>query len=263
MDNKAAWKKFYGIEKNLFAFLNDCSQCLYYIGEDDAQDLSYRQYKTSLGTVLEKPPRFIHQVRKLLSKSYEGEYTSLVATLKKAYSRAAGNEFKKYPVRFPEFYRNVEQINISSNAAFSSKPLLPDDIVILKQAEQCDESKQSLMEDIIKLEQQGFYGSTIFEGSDGYNTTWCLGIPTDTICSFSKSGLVQTRKRTGVQYRALVRACGKSKGVRCKLGLMVLDEVSGALIVNSPPQAPRPHSYRAAGTQITLPIDIEVSFWEK
>ena len=43
--------------------------------------------------------------------------TQLTNEMRELYKKATGDGFKHYPVRFPEFFRNVEQINISSSEA--------------------------------------------------------------------------------------------------------------------------------------------------
>lgn len=107
---------FYLTEQKLFHMLNEQCQCLYSSGDDE---LKYSEFKNQHGTVLNKPPRFVHWIGHL--KGDADEIKERAALMRNDYVRAVGEKkFTKYPSRFPVFYSNVEQINVTQHRAYSS-----------------------------------------------------------------------------------------------------------------------------------------------
>lgn len=90
-----------------------------------------------------------------------------------------------------------------------------------------------------------------------------LVIRTDEFYEMAGADRIQARRQTGVQYRATVRHCGESRGVRAMLGLMVIDQNSDPVVVFPVPEAPRPHSLAAAGREVLLPIETPYQFFVK
>lgn len=90
-----------------------------------------------------------------------------------------------------------------------------------------------------------------------------LVIRTDEFYEMAGADRIQARRQTGVQYRATVRHCGESRGVRAMLGLMVIDQNSDPVVVFPVPGAPRPHSLATAGREVLLPIETPYQFFFK
>lgn len=53
------WRMFYLSEQKLFSQLNEQCKCLYSSGDDE---LKYSEFMNQNGTVLNKPPRFVHWI---------------------------------------------------------------------------------------------------------------------------------------------------------------------------------------------------------
>ena len=110
------WRMFYLSEQKLFSQLNEQCKCLYSSGDDE---LKYSEFMNQNGTVLNKPPRFVHWIGHL--KGDDTEIKDQAGLVRNDYVRAVGQEnFSKFPSRFPVFYHNVEQINVTQHRAFSS-----------------------------------------------------------------------------------------------------------------------------------------------
>lgn len=110
------WRMFYLSEQKLFSQLNEQCKCLYSSGDDE---LKYSEFMNQNGTVLNKPPRFVHWIGHL--KGDNTEIKDLAGLVRNDYVRAVGQKnFTKFPSRFPVFYHNVEQINVTQHRAFSS-----------------------------------------------------------------------------------------------------------------------------------------------
>lgn len=244
-DQKARWRLFYLQEQALFNFLNEHATCLYTAGEER---LGYRYYTTDTGGTLEKAPRFLHWIGRLTVP--EGEFLERVKVLQMYYISAAGKTFRRLPVRFPVFYRNVEQINISQHTAWSSRRVDGETVTLGTYA-----TAEDAQPDMARLAAAGFRPQLVNDV-----LFLALVVSTAEFCAYAGSQDIRARKLTGTQYRAVVRHTGQSAGVRCKLGLMVLDQASGAMVVQAPKQAPRPHSLVATGSEIQLPDGIDTGF---
>lgn len=125
-DKKQAWRDFYAHEKKMFAYIGS-QDCLY---SGNNFELEYSEYITQSCAVIEKPPRFIRRICQL--KEDSEFYVSLSKKLHQLYRTAAADSLIKFPVRFPEFYENIEQINVSVNDAFESIAIKPNEIVTIK-----------------------------------------------------------------------------------------------------------------------------------
>lgn len=266
--NKEKWKDFYNAEKALFNFLNDACVCLHSIGVNNAEILKYRQYETASGCLLERPPRFIHWIGKLKSPVDESIYIEKANLVFDNYRRAVGKTFSRYPVRFPEFYTNIDQINISSSSAYSSKGLNNDEVLRLKTIEyknkgQLNDAIKLINDDIKILNNEGYTEAFMIKVADLRSDALALEIPAQSITKRLGGRKVQVRKFTGLQYRALIREAGSFKGIRKKLGLMVLSNNSLANIYFSVPQALRKHSYDSSGEIVDLKITTDVTLWVK
>lgn len=248
-EQKELWKKFYLSEQELFAALNEQCECLYSSEED--KTLKYQVFKTPNGAELTKPTRFIHWIGQL--KGDDNQVKALTQIVKANYLAAVGKEsFKKYPSRFPVFYENVEQINVTCHAAFSSVRA-GDEIEVKRYTDM-----KELSDDVEKLREAGFTprlrDDVLFQA---------LLIPTHQLAQLDSNSHIQVRKQTGMQYRATVRYTGKSRGERTMLGLMIIDTNSQPHIYRPAPEAPRAHSLAMTSDSITLPIETPYQIYIK
>lgn len=242
------WRMFYLSEQKLFTMLNDQCQCLYSSGDDE---LKYSEFQNQHGTILNKPPRFVHWIGHL--KGDADEIKEQAGLVRNDYVRAVGQKkFTKYPCRFPVFYSNVEQINVTQHRAFSSVRVEGDHVAVKTYFDVND-----IPPDMEKLRAAGFTpevrDDVLFKS---------IVIRTDELYELAGADRVQARRQTGIQYRATVRHTGESRGVRAMLGLMVIDQHSNPAVVFPVPEAPRPHSLAAAGREILLPIDTPFQFFK-
>ncbi len=267
-DKNRLWRSFYQAERRVFDFLQEHCNCLFSI---DGHDPVYQEYTNQNGVQFEKAPRFIHWIGQLLNAT-ENEYWQLTNEMRELYKKATGDGFKHYPVRFPEFFRNVEQINISSTEAYESK-IVEGNSFVLKAMKIPDFSHEQiayelLNSDMKKLSDIGFPWTQIIKTSkltpfDGVQPFLELVVKTDLLFNYAGTNRIQKRRITGVGYRALVRYKGNSSGCRTKLGLMLIDQYSEVSIVWANKQAPRQHALAIVGDQLQLPIDLNFQLFKK
>lgn len=264
-DKKAAWHAFYCAEQELYRFLNHEVESVY--GEPP----SYIEYETKSGAMHQRPPRFVHWIGRLYVGG-EAAYLGLVDNMRQAY--LAANETGRFPVRWPEFYWGIAQVNISVNSAYSSKPMVHGEAVTLK-AKRWPEGKAEQNEllaefaaDQLALKQWGLTTVYCGEGVDlnpqgQIEAVLLLSAPAPEVLNVAGCASIQVRKRTGSQYRARIRAAGQSAGKRVKFGLMVLDETSDVNVCLSTPQAPRPHQLSESDRRVLLPIDTNIELYSR
>ncbi|MCI3067347.1 hypothetical protein [Escherichia coli] len=241
------WKMFYLTEQKLFHMLNEQCQCLYSSGDDE---LKYSEFKNQHGTVLNKPPRFVHWIGHL--KGDADEIKERAALMRNDYVRAVGEKkFTKYPSRFPVFYSNVEQINVTQHRAFSSVRVEGEYVTVKTYFDVND-----IPPDMEKLRAAGFTPEVMDEV-----LFKSLVIRTDELYELAGADRIQARRQTGIQYRATVRRAGETRGVRSMLGLMVIDQHSNPAVVFPVPEAPRPHSLAVAGREVLLPVETPYQFF--
>lgn len=243
------WRKFYQCEQMLFAVLNSQCKCLYSAGDDE---LKYNEFRNQQGTVLCKPPRFVHWIGHF-NEDWD-EVRMLSDDMKGYYYEAVGkSKFSKYPARFPVFYSNVEQINVTQNRAFSSVQVDGDFVDLKTYSGDSDATG-----DIESLRASGF--TAVIRDETFYRT---LSIPVSELFTLAGTDRIQVRRPTGIQYRAVVRKKGETRGVRSKLGIMLIDKDSDPSLVFPHPEAPRPHSLAATGTEISVPLETPFQFYAK
>ncbi|HGA5099706.1 TPA: hypothetical protein ACISXK_004657, partial [Salmonella enterica subsp. enterica serovar Weltevreden] len=243
------WKMFYLTEQKLFHMLNEQCQCLYSSGDDE---LKYSEFKNQHGTVLNKPPRFVHWIGHL--KGDADEIKERAALMRNDYVRAVGEKkFTKYPSRFPVFYSNVEQINVTQHRAYSSVRVEGEYVTVKTYTDVKD-----IPPDLEKLRAAGFTPEVLDEV-----LFKSLVIPVAEFYELAGADRIQARRQTGVQYRATVRYVGESRDVRAMLGLMVIDQDSDPAVVFPVPEAPRPHSLAVAGREVQLPVETPYQFFIK
>lgn len=262
---KTDWKNFFKHEVKLYRYLHD-QACLYSTGHDP----EYIEYLTTSLAVLERPPRWVRWVGQLTENS--NTYLELSEELEKLYRIAVGENFKRLPDRFPAFYKNVEQINISINDAYESfavklnAPLALKQVLLYKNEEHHNQTKrEELLQDAMQLNKLGIPAKV----KKGFVTTsqgnlmdsLDLQISSEDLFRYADCSKIQCRRYSGKQYRARLRERGKSAGVRIKFGLIIIDKDSEVTVVESIPQAKRPHSLKRTGDLIELPIDTNINLY--
>lgn len=264
MDEKANWKAFYKAEKELFEFINRNCQTRYQI---EGCEPKYQEFHTKLGSIIEKPPRFIRYIGSI---SYgKSDFLSLRQEVSAKYKIAMAGKYKKDHCRFAQYFTNIQQINISVNDAYQSTTLNTTNEVIVKSSYLDKANEIGLCEtyaqDTIELKKTGLTSAKVV-----YETLNSLGemaisisVDPSEFFAFAQATKIQVRRNTGKQYIARIRAVGQSKSIRTNLGCIVVDESSATNIFESLPQAPRPHRLDARGLEISLPITTDFHFYRK
>lgn len=266
-DNTQTWRKFYCAERELFEYLVDNCNCLFSV---EGHEPAYLEYPNQHGVMLEKPPRFVHWIGQL--KVSEIEYWSMVERVQVLYRAALGSKFKNYPVRFPQFYQGVEQINISSSTAFESKAVNGSELILkeslISDPEQEKRVREIFESDVAMLCDISFPVpeiriTTKLTPFNGVQPFLELFVKTERLFNYAGTSNIQKRRMTGTAYRTLVRFIGQSFGHRRKLGLMIIDQDSDVSIVQANKQAPRPHALAVSGDQLRLPIALDFQLFRK
>lgn len=265
-DKKQAWRDFYAHEKKMFAYIAS-QDCLY---SGNNFELEYSEYITQSCAVIEKPPRFIRRICQLTEDSEF--YVSLSKKLHQLYRTAVADSLIKFPVRFPEFYENIEQINVSVNDAFESIAIKPNEIVTIKKKRVFDLTKTEEYDgefrgDVQSLQELGINATySIDDDLNAYGSVSkhaLLTVNSDDLFAYANCTSIQRRKKTGNQYRARIRERGQSSGTRIKLGLIVIDKDSDVAIVQSNPQTKRRHALSKTNKTIELPIETDFTLYCK
>ena len=266
-DETQIWREFHRAERRLFDYLVDNCACLFSV---EGHEPAYLEYTNQHGVLLEKPPRFVHWIGQL--KTSEIDYLRMAEQVQELYQAALGVKFKNYPVRFPQFYRGVEQINISSSTAYESKAVNGSELILKESSVSDPEQEQWVREafdaDIEMLNDIAFPVPEIRKTLKimpfgGVQEILELVIKTDLLFDYAGTSNIQKRRLTGTAYRALVRFSGQSFGHRRKLGLMVIDQHSDVNIVQANKQAQRPHALAVSGDQLRLPITLDFQLFKK
>lgn len=248
-EQRTDWRRFHLSEQKLFTMINKQCECLYTTRDDQ---LRYIEFKNQHGTILNKPPRFIHWIGHLDGDA--SEIKEQIALMKAHYFEAIGKDkFTKFPVRFPVFYNNVVQINITQHLAYSSVKVEGDYVAIKTYFDDRD-----IPTDLAIVRATGF--SAAIRDDVLYKS---LVISTDELYEFAKTSQIQMRKLTGTQYRATIRFAGDSRGFRTMLGLILIDQDSNPDVVFPAKEAPRPHSLEATGHEIILPFKTSFRFFKR
>jgi hypothetical protein len=266
-DEKLIWRAFHRAEKRLFDYLVDNCDCLFSVEGDEP---AYLEYANRHGVTLEKPPRFVHWIGQL--RTSEIDYWHMAEQVQELYQAALGAKFKNYPVRFPQFYRGVEQINVSSSTAFESKAVKGSEL-ILKESLISDPEKEKWVREAFEADIE-MLADIAFPTPEIRNTLKILPfggvqeclelvISTDLLFDYAGTSNIQKRRMTGMAYRARVRFSGQSFAHPRKLGLMVIDQDSDVSIVQANKQAPRPHALAVSGDQLRLPITLDFQLFRK
>lgn len=101
--------------------------------------------------------------------------------------------------------------------------------------------------------QRTFHLFKLTLNSSEFTSTGFIARNCSWIRAWAGSDRIQTRRQTGVQYRATVRCADESRGTRAMLGLMVIDQGSDPVVVFPVREAPRPHSlgcYQCTSTSL-------------
>lgn len=266
-DVNQIWRAFHRAERRMYDYLVDNCDCLFTV---EGHEPAYLEYTNRHGLTLEKPPRFVHWVGQL--RTSEIDYWHMAEQVQELYQAALGSEFKNYPVRFPQFYRDVEQINVSSSTAFESKAVKGSELILKESTisgpEQEKWARERFEADIEMLETIAFPAPAIRKTLKimpfgGVQECLELVIKTDLLFDYAGTNNIQKRRMTGTAYRALVRLSGQSFGHKRKLGLMIIDEHSDVTIVQANKQAPRPHALAVNGDQLSLPIELGFKLFRK
>ena len=108
-EEKKLWKQFFEAEKQMFKFVQSHTEVLiehnkpeYVLLEDER----------------EVAPTYVRGIYRFKNKKIESQFIEILDDYKSRYKKALGDKFKSYPIRTPEFYKDVKQINITINQAF-------------------------------------------------------------------------------------------------------------------------------------------------
>lgn len=255
MNNKQSWKAFFELEQSFYDYVIENCDELY----------SQNPPVFTVDPELSKPPKYIRWIGRL--KHGSSEFETRLVELQQAYKLTVGEDFKNYPVRFCEFYKNVDQINITTNTAFRSRQLTSGFFTLLKISEFLD-SKYQQNEFARLIEQLNLHKieSKISADQEKNGRNYiCLKVNAQDVFNHFETKKIQIREESGRHFRARARFHNESAGERIKFGFIVVDQSSTCKVVESNDQAERPHSLAKQGRELFLPIDrkLDVQFFDK
>lgn len=248
MDNKQNWKAFFELEQSFYDYV--IANCDELYSQDPPQFIEVNNQL--------KAPKYIRWIGRL--KHDSSEFQQRLAALQQAYQLAAGEDFKSYPMRFCEFYQNVDQINITTNTAFRSRSLKSGFFTLFLINED-----DNIAETSSQLKIHGIESKIHVEQSLLGIQFHFFQIKVEDVFEYFKTNKIQARAPSGHQFRARVRFNGESAGKRIKLGFIVVDSDSMCRVVRSNEQAERPHTLAKQGRELFLPINrqIDTLFFDK
>ena len=248
MDNKQIWKAFFELEQSFYDYvITNCDE-LY--SQDPPEFIEVNNQL--------KAPKYIRWIGRLTHES--SEFKQRLDELQQTYQLAAGEDFTSYPMRFCEFYQNVDQINITTNTAFRSRQLKPSFFTLFLINED-----DNIAETSSQLKSHGIESRIHVEQSLLGIQFHFFQVNVEDLFEYFKTDKIQARAPSGHHYRARIRFQDESAGERIKLGFIVVNSDSACRVVRSNEQAERPHSLVKQGRELFLPVDRELDtlFFDK
>lgn len=261
---RSLWHKFFVYEENFLAWLNLNTMPI------ESFEIDRKLAYTHLINERTKPPKGFRHICNLRNPDDTKELIMRIQELKESYLRpvlveAEENEvdadelnklLNKFPSRFPEFYSDVKQINLSITPAYSSKKIAlgDEDELLLKSYSANDPMHFHSLAECAENERKilvnfGLNSTTLYKQEK--TGVLKLLVKPDELIKLAKSDFLQLRRHTGDQFRARVfKNDGKVLPVR--FGLMILDEV--APTYHALPQSKRSHALDNVGVEFELPI---------
>ncbi|NOI32278.1 hypothetical protein [Vibrio coralliilyticus] len=264
------WSDFYEQEKAFFEWLNEKAVILKDIGTStpmfsitgEPAKFGYEHYTLNSGQTATRPPRFIRKIICLRDNSDLNACKSKYEVVKEAFVNAASYMTEKevrYPQRFPMFLEQVEQINYSTDDAYSSR-LVPPTGKFTLYSGSLDKELRSLI--VSEFKASGFKSLTV--ETDNFGLTMLVSIDIDELRSFfgcSESTIIRSRRHTGTQYTCRVSFLdANQKSIRCKFGLLILDSNTNE-IYRSTPRKKRNDTLEEKATEVFLPVDLGMKFF--
>lgn len=264
------WSDFYEKEKAFFEWLNEKAVILKDIGSStpmysltgEPANFGYDRYTLNTGQTTTRPPRFI---RKIIC--FRDDFDLITCKSKhedveEAFVNAASFMSEKevrHPQRFPIFLENVEQINYSTDDAYSSR-LIPPTGQFTLYSGPVDNELRALI--VAKFKASGIKSLSI--ETDRFDLTMLVKIDIEELRSFfdcSESTIIHSRKHTGTQYTCRISFLdANQKPMRCKFGLIVLNSDTEE-IYRSTPRKKRNDTLEEKAVEVFLPVDLGVRFF--
>lgn len=241
-EEKKLWKQFFEAEKQMFKFVQSHTEVLiehnkpeYVLLEDER----------------EVAPTYVRGIYRFKNKKIESQFIEILDDYKSRYKKVLGDKFKSYPIRTPEFYKDVKQINITINQAFESIKLIKNDWFRIYFTPAYPKILDKAMLDIQEV-MKDFENIGIRSQMGILKTGLTVDISTDDLFRYCQTDNIQARRASGSQYRALLRHDGEFNGKRIKYGFILVDTESICSVYTSIPEATRRHSLAHVGNKISL-----------
>lgn len=241
-EEKRLWKQFFKAEKSMFEFVRLNTEVLiendppeYIIGEDDR----------------EVPPTYVRGVYQFEDSKLESQFLEMLDDYKLKFKNAMGDKFKSYPIRTPEFYKDVMQINISINQAFESIKIIKGDWFPMFFTPANPKILDKAMLDVNTVI-KAFNTMGIRAKMGALRKGLTVNISTNDLFAYCKTDTIQARRSSGKQYRALLRHSNQRVAKRIKYGFTVIDSESACFIYRSNPEIKRQHSLDYVGKRISM-----------
>ena len=290
---KKLWSQFFNLEVKFLSWLNINSNVITSLEEEGV--LGYQALHDINGEVVDdflKPPNSIRHICFLRNMDDEKYVKETIQVLREAYliavlasakeDKASEEELlyleenKRPPKRFPRFYSDVRQINISINEAYSSRNINKETAegkqqVIKNYANYTNEEFELMIvqanKDIKRLHEFGLLSACIDNTlSDSHEAKYKesglikLMVDQTELLTLAHADSLQIRVPSGNQYKARIFFENGARE-RTNFGLMIINKHCN--VHNVLPQLARPHSLKKVGNQFELPIKTKCSIWIK
>lgn len=251
------WALFYDHEKRLYDFLQDQNLLTFEDGHKPEYIVKRpggRLFKST--ATVEGPPQYVRCVIAFNDPGEKPTFDRLNDSMLSAYDIAAKNsKASRLPDRFPQYFEDVERINISVSDANYSRRLAHNQSSLLNTYN----SSEAVHDDHQQLKNIGIACRIMQSGRTCYE----LYLENNSLFEYLKTDQIQERFNTGHRYRAKIHFNDiDDKPVKpdfVKYGLIVIDKPCP--IYRTQPRKRRTDKLLKEKHSIILPGDIETNFY--
>lgn len=267
---KKLWNEFYALEESFLAWLNNHAIVILDINasspmftkEGESAAFGYDYFTNASGKRLSRPPRYVRKCITFSSMELFEECQEKASLIEEKYREAAiflkkDKSKLRFPQRFPLFFSNVEQINHSSDNAFSSKLIsLRERFVLFSGL-----IDQDMAADIVSAFKKAGFSSLHVDYEPLTMEITVDGIELYRYFDCSEGSVLRCRRHTGTQYTVRILFGDAQRAVRSKFGLIVIDPESTPSFYKSPPRKKRSDTIELSSREVFLPYPFANRFF--
>lgn len=247
MSRDERWKMYYEQEDRFFKWVNKEAEKIL--------EILPPEYTINDATGVLEPPKYVRGIYRLAAGD-EMRFAHDLANVKACFNAALEKpDNQRFPLRMPTLYYNVQQINLTQNAARSSirVPQKGNFRLLTVRSEDQLDAVPIIVKQLRALHIDAFR----FELLDDI----AVLASCESLLAYAGTQNLRAHRDSGTQFRARIRKIDESTGTRARFGFMVLDHKSLDTFYFAPPQAARPHRIAELYERVEFPkVPVELDF---